>query len=312
MPELPRDDHELPIDPWTLEGLLADQRPSVDAAAPPGTSALADLVSAARLPAHDSELVGEDAAVAAFVAARDSAISSTRTRHRRTSVLSTLIGSKLARAAAAGVVTLGGVSAAAFTGSLPDGAQALAHQVIGAPAADDTDAAAADSTDSTDVAETPDDDATDTATDTATETATETATATDEPTSSPSATPVGPNATGPAAFGLCTAYTAQVRAGHTPDASAPAWRNLAQAAGGEANIASYCGTVTAPGRSADHPTGSPTSNPGSTHKPTKAPATHPTGSPTSHPGATHEATDQPTDQPTDQARPTDAGTRPAR
>ncbi|KQX62098.1 hypothetical protein [Angustibacter sp. Root456] len=299
MPELPRDDHELPIDPWTLEGLLADERPAVDAAAP-GTSALADLVSAARLPAHDSELVGEDAALAAFVAARDGALSPTRTRHRRTSVLSTLIGSKLALAAAAGAVTLGGVSAAAFTGSLPDGAQALAHQVIGAPAADDTDSA--DSTDSTDSAQ--DDDATETAT----EAPSEAATATDEPTSSPSATPVGPDATGPAAFGLCTAYTAQVRAGHTPDASAPAWRNLAQAAGGAANIATYCGTVALPGRSADHPTGSPTSNPGSTHRPTKAPATHPTGSPTTHPGAN----DGPT-EPTDQARrPTGAGTRPTR
>ncbi|MGN6299972.1 MAG: hypothetical protein ACTHN8_02650 [Angustibacter sp.] len=294
MPELPRDDHELPIDPWTLEGLLADERPSVDAAAP-GTSALADLVAAARRPAHDSELVGEDAAVAAFVAARDGA-SSTRTRHRRKSVLSTLIGSKLALAAAAGAVTLGGVSAAAFTGSLPDAAQSFAHDVIGAPAAGDSDTA-----DSSDVAETPDEDATETAT------ATQTATATDEPTSSPSATPVGPDATGPAAFGLCTAYTAQVRSGHTPDASSPAFRNLATAAGGADNIAAYCGTVTAPGKSGDRPTGSPTSNPGSTHKPTKAPATHPTGSPTSHPGAT----DEPTDQPTDQARPTDAGSRPA-
>lgn len=291
MPELPRDDHELPIDPWTLEGLLADQRPSVDASAP-GTSALADLVSAARLPAHDSELVGEDAALAAFVAARDG-VSSTHTRHRRKSVLSTLIGSKLALAAAAGAVTLGGVSAAAFTGSLPDAAQSLAHDVIGAPAAGDTDAA-----DSTDVAETPDQDAT--------KTATQTATATDEPTSSPSATPVGPNATGPAAFGLCTAYAAQMRAGHTPDASSPAWRNLAAAAGGADNVATYCGTVTAPGKSTAHPTGSPTSNPGSTHKPTKAPATHPTGSPTTHPGANGDP-----GQPTDQARPTDAGSRPA-
>ena len=295
MPELPRDDHELPIDPWTLEGLLADQRPSVDAAAP-GTPALADLVSAARLPAHDSELVGEDAAVAAFVAARDG-VSTTRTRHRRTSVLSTLIGSKLALAAAAGAVTLGGVSAAAFTGSLPDGAQGLAHRVIGAPAAHDTDSAGSTG-DASDVGETPDGDATGAAT--------ATQSATDEPTSSPSATPVGPDATGPAAFGLCAAYAAEVRAGHTPDPSAPAWRNLAQAAGGEANVAAYCGTVTAPGRSGDHPTGSPTSNPGSTHKPTQAPATHPTGSPTSHPGGTDEPS-----EPTDQARPTGAGTRPA-
>ena len=197
-------------------------------------------------------------------------------------MLSTLIGSKLALAAAAGAVTLGGVSAAAFTGTLPDGAQALAHSAFGAPAAQHGD--------STDVAQTPDADATETAD----------ATPDAEATSSPSATPVGPDATGPAAFGLCTAYSAQVRAGQTPNPTSPAFRNLAAAAGGEANIATYCATVATPGQAGDHATGSPTTHPTSSHKPTKTPATHPTGSPTSHPGATNEPT-----EPADQTRPTD-------
>jgi hypothetical protein len=265
MPELPRDDHELPIDPWTLEGLLAEERLDVDLAAP-GVSELATLVAAARTPAHGSELVGESAAVAAFITARDGGVSSTSTRHRRTSVLSTLIGSKLALAAAAGAVTLGGVSAAAFTGTLPDGAQALAHRVVGAPAAGDDTTTGDNDADALD--------------DEATQTATATETATDDPTETgqPTATPVGPDATGPAAFGLCTAYAAQMRSGHTPDPASVAFRNLAAAAGGADNVTTYCNTVVTARATAGHPTGSPTTHP------TKAPATHPTGSPTTHPG----------------------------
>ncbi len=278
MPELPRDDHELPIDPWTLEGLLADEQPEVDLSAP-GAAGLAAIVAAARVPAHDSELVGERAAVAAFAAARDSGVSSTSTRTRRTSVLSTLIGSKLALAAAAGAVTLGGVSAAAFTGSLPDGAQGLAHHVLGAPAADTTTHA------SDDVDETGDE---------ATATATESPSETAEPTTT--ATAVGPDATGPAAFGLCTAYSAQVRAGHTPDPSSPAFANLAAAAGGADNVATYCGTVVKPGATVTpRGTGSPTAHP------TK-PA-HPTGSPTTHPGSNDDPSTG-----SDQIRPTGSPT----
>jgi hypothetical protein len=255
MPELPRDDHELPVDPWTLEGLLGHEPLDVDLAAP-GVSELAALVAAARTPAHRSELVGESAAVAAFIAARDNGISSTSTRHRRTSVLSTLLASKLALAAAAGAVTLSGVSAAAFTGTLPDSAQALAHRVVGAPAAGD--------------------DVTDGDTDaTGDETL---ATVETSETSKPSATPVGPDATGSAAFGLCTAYTAQLRSGQTPDQSSVAFRNLAAAAGGPDGVVAYCTTVMT-AHSASHPTGSPTSHP------TGSPTSHPTGSPTTHPGS---------------------------
>jgi hypothetical protein len=55
---------------------------------------------------------------------------------------------------------------------------------------------------------------------------------------------VGPDATGPAAFGLCNAFAH----GGIPTWTAP-YRALAAAAGSPANIPAYCGTVT-PGQSA--------------------------------------------------------------
>ena len=58
---------------------------------------------------------------------------------------------------------------------------------------------------------------------------------------------VGPDASGPAAFGLCTAYGK----GGLNSASV-AYRNLAQAAGGASNIVTYCATVKAPGQAASH------------------------------------------------------------
>jgi hypothetical protein len=77
------------------------------------------------------------------------------------------------------------------------------------------------------------------------------ATATPDPTATPSptATPVGPDATGPAAFGLCTAYT---HGGLS--ASSTAYKSLVVAAKGSTStdIAAYCATVVAPGTAATH------------------------------------------------------------
>ena len=69
----------------------------------------------------------------------------------------------------------------------------------------------------------------------------------------PQATPartdaVGPDATGPAAFGLCTAY-AHAKAHGTASQKAVAFRDLAAAAGGAAKIAAYCAAVPHPGSS---------------------------------------------------------------
>ncbi len=103
------------------------------------------------------------------------------------------------------------------------------------------------------------------------------------------ATPVGPQATGKAGYGLCTAY-AHLKAHGTAKQKAVAFRNLATAAGGAANVTAYCAGVAHPGATtsgnpASHPTGEPASH--STGKPTTHPtgksASHPTGKPTTHP-----------------------------
>jgi hypothetical protein len=97
---------------------------------------------------------------------------------------------------------------------------------------------------------------------------------------------VGPDATGPAAKGLCTAYAANQQSGATPNSNAVAFRNLATAAGGQENITAYCATVMTPTTSPTETssptataTGSPTES--ATEQPTTEPTTAPTTSPTS-------------------------------
>ncbi|OOP64920.1 hypothetical protein BMF89_01950 [Arthrobacter sp. SRS-W-1-2016] len=143
------------------------------------------------------------------------------------SFFTALLTSKVAAGAlAAGTLAVGGTAAAAYTGSLPTPLQQSAHNLVGAPAPAASAALATRAT----------------PTDTTTE-ATEKATATD----SPSATPVGPDATGPAAYGLCQAFT---RGGL--DSSSTAYRSLTIAASGASDIAAYCAAVVSPGESASH------------------------------------------------------------
>lgn len=155
--------------------------------------------------------------------------------------MKTRLGSKLAVAAAFGAVSVG-LTAAAYAGSLPDPAQALAHKSIGAPAAHS-----------------------------------------DHPVS----TPQGPDATGKAAHGLCTAFD-KAKAHGNAKAKSVAYRNLVIAAGGESNIGAYCAAARHPGKSPSahpsgkpdtHPSGPPASHPAGSHAP------HPSGPPTSHPAA---------------------------
>jgi hypothetical protein len=157
----------------------------------------------------------------------------------------TLIGGKIAIGIlAGGAVVAGGASVAAYADLLPTAAQKGAHDTIGAPLPG--------ATDSPDPTDTP----------------------TTLPTGTPTATPGGPDATGPAAFGLCTAFT------HGGlNVSSTAYASLASAANGASNIATYCATIPHPGPTATHsPNGGNSSHtqvpsPGSTHKP--APGTHP-------------------------------------
>jgi hypothetical protein len=110
------------------------------------------------------------------------------------------------------------------------------------------------------------------------------------------ATPSGPAATGPAAFGLCTAYD-HAKAHGTAPQQAVAFRKLAAAAGGAGKVAAYCAAVPHPGSSqsgqpphqsgppssvpAAHATGKPSSHPSG--PPSSAPTPHATGKPSSHP-----------------------------
>ena len=238
-----------PDDLWLLDRLLAGE---ARAASP----ALAALLASAASPGSPQELAGEAAAVAAFVKVGTGVSSArTRTRARRIPMLTTLWASKLAVAAAAGGIAVAGTAAAAYTDSLPDGLQDLAHHRIAAPPPSSPVGSSQDRRVST---------------------PTRRAT----PTSS-----VGPDATGAAAFGLCTAHQ---HGGLAPTSAA--FRSLAEAAGGRSRIGAYCAAVTHPGQpTTDHPTGAPTSHP--TGNPSRS-----TGAPTGHPGDAHTS------------RPTGAGT----
>lgn len=103
------------------------------------------------------------------------------------------------------------------------------------------------------------------------------------PTAQPtrSATPEGPAATSSAAFGLCTAY-AHLEAHGTAAQKAVAFRNLATAAGGAANVTAFCAKTAHPGttpsaRPSAHRTGEPAT------LPSQVPSTHPIGKPSTHP-----------------------------
>jgi len=162
-------------------------------------------------------------------------------------MISTLLGTKLGAALAAGVVSFGAVGAAAYTGSLPAGLQDLAHTTVGAPAA--AHGKSADHRPAGSAAKT-------------------------------EKTAVGPDATGHAAFGLCTAWDRAQAHGKAADKSV-AFHNLATAAGGANEITTYCAKVPHPGVS---PTGEPTTD--QAGKPTTDPAGKPTTNPAGRP-ATH-------------------------
>ena len=145
------------------------------------------------------------------------------------SLFTTLISSKVAVGVlGAGIVTAGATGAAAYANVLPAPLQQSAHALIGAPAPE-----------------------------TATTTA-EKISASQEPspTASSSAIAQGPDATGPAAYGLCNAY---LHGGLK--VSSTAYTSLVTAAKGSANIVSYCASVPTPGKSAVHRSAAPSTSP---------------------------------------------------
>jgi len=219
---------------------------------------VADVVAALRAAPARDEAVGQGAALAQFRQQAGVSSQPIRSRRRRPTLLSSLLSAKAAAAAAVAVVGLGGVATAAFANALPSAAQQFAHDTIGAPSPH----------------------------------ASNSADAHNNANAGHSGTPVGPNASGSAAFGLCTAFTHAKQHG-TAAQKAVAFRNLEKAAGGAANVASFCASVPHPGASAtpqtgaasSHPTGEATSHSSGppSPQPTGEPTSHPSGAPSPHP-----------------------------
>lgn len=241
MTDTPIPEGTSPLDPWTLESLLAEggELGTPEILGAPGTSALAMLIAAARGPAVATELLGEDEILAAFRNPESAGISSHAARRsRRSAMLSALLSSKIALAAAVGVVAMGGASAAAYAGVLPAPVQDFAHHTIGAPAPK-------------------------------------------------AANAVGPDATGDAAYGLCQAFATDKVHGKADQSVA--YRNLATAAGGAANIEAFCRTVqdqkraSATASPTDEPSAKPT-DPGEQGRQNRDAHAQGAASPSSDPG----------------------------
>jgi hypothetical protein len=235
---------------------MTDPRP--DASSSVDDPALAPVLAALTAPPSARELDGYASTLSALRAAQVTPAPSPS--RRRPSMLATLAGAKLGATIAGIAVGLGGAATVVYVSS--------------------------------NVAHTPDSHASASATPASSGTSGASGTRTGTPT--PQGTAVGPDATGPAAHGLCTAWKAVAAGGNGGKAmDSVAFTNLAKAAGGADRIASWCATVTAPGA---HATGKPSSKGKPATVPTGKPATVPTGKPTTVP--TGRPTTQPAGKPT--------------
>jgi hypothetical protein len=218
-----------------LDALLAQDRGPGETAGP--LRPVADVLVALRAAPSHGELTGLDPVLAEFREVGGMPDRFHRSRSRRPALLRTLLSVKVAGAVAAAV--LGGSVAAAYAGVLPAALQKIAHTSIAAPAAS--------------VKPSPH----------------QTPSAKPGPHQTHRAgTPVGPDPAGPAAHGLCTAYSHAEAQGSAAQ-QAVAFRNLAAAAGGGGKVAAYCATAPRPGadahgQPASHATGRATSRPGHT------------------------------------------------
>ena len=159
----------------------------------------------------------------------------------------TFSGNKLAMIVlAAGALAVGGTGVAAMAESLPASPSVLAETESPSPSPTATETESPDPTPTATETESPDPTPTETESPDPTPTETETESPDPEPTEtaapSPTSTPVGPDATGPAAVGLCNAF-----AHGGLSTTSVAFAALADAAGGESGIEAYCDTVAAPG-----------------------------------------------------------------
>jgi hypothetical protein len=217
--------------------------------APAGLRPVAEVLAALQAPPDPGEFAGWNRALTAFRQAPGLPELSPRPRSRRPG---SRLGAKLAAAAAAAAAAaLGGGIAAAYTGMLPAALQRIAHSTIAAPAP--VPAAGVRPA---------------------------------RPAATTTGRPEGPDGTGSAAYGLCTAYQ------HAEASQrAAAFRKLVIAAGGEAKVAAYCGWGPNPGATA-------TPGDGRSNSPAVPSATHPShgGKPTVTPS--HGSTVTPGQKPT--------------
>jgi hypothetical protein len=218
-----------------LDALLAQDQGPEETTAP--LRPVADVLAALQAAPSRGELTGLDPVLAEFRGAGGMPGGFHRSRPRRPALLRTLLTVKVAGAVAAAV--LGGSVAAAYAGVLPAALQKIAHNSIAAPAAS------------------------------AKPSRHQTPSAKPGPHQTHRAgTPVGPDPAGPAAHGLCTAYS-HAEAHGSAAQQAVAFRNLAAAAGGGGKVAAYCASAPRPGagahgKPASHATGRATSRPGHT------------------------------------------------
>jgi hypothetical protein len=253
IPGSPRADvPELPD--GALDALLTGDLVTDEACA--GLQPAAALLAALNAAPQDGELAGHARALAEFRRRGGMPVHARRSARRRPRLLTALLTAKAAAAAGAAAIALGGgVAAAAYTSTLPAPAQQFAHSVIGAPSPQPSHRPGSP-----------------------------------QPSHRPGtlqATPArtdagGPDATGPAAFGLCTAY-AHAKAHGTASQKAMAFRNLAAAAGGAAKVAAYCAAVPHPG---SPPSGQPAPD---RTRPAGRPASHPAGKPSPQRRTPHPA-----------------------
>jgi hypothetical protein len=219
------------------------------ASAPTGYGRLARLLAAATAPALPAELVGERLAMAEFATVMRS--HPPTLVPRRTAVLRKVRTMKAAAAALVAVLSLGGVAAAA-SGRLPGqaspvaeqapattGAEAAAHGLGKAAAANLGGTATADST-----------------------------------LGQGRASAAGPDATAAARVGLCRAWQASHGADHGHRAESVAFQALVEAAGGADQVAAYCQYVAAGASAEDHAKGQGSPSIGSA-PPSSGPPTDP-------------------------------------
>jgi hypothetical protein len=193
------------------------------ASAPPRYGGLARLLAAATAPATPQELAGEQLVMASFAAEMRS--HPPTLSPRRTAVPRKVLTIRAAPPALVAVLSLGGVAAAA-SGLLPDQASPVADQASATTGAD----AAAHGLGKAAAANL--------------------GGAADDGSAEGQGSAAGPDAAAAARAGLCRAWQAGQGADHGQKADAVAFQALAEAAGGADHIATYCQDVTA-GASAD-------------------------------------------------------------